>query len=73
MFLRPDGTLLKERIRVEKCFRGNISELNRANGIQIDAQTVDSRWAGERMDYGMVIDALVAARERREPAVVSEP
>jgi hypothetical protein len=64
VFTRPDGSPLPEFIRVEKCFRGNIlTEGNRERGIDIDSTTIDSRWLGERMDYGMAIDALIAARE----------
>jgi hypothetical protein len=40
-----------------------LTEGNRERGIDIDSTTIDSRWLGERMDYGMAIDALIAARE----------
>ena len=62
-FTYPDGYALDDCAVVEKCFRGNISELNRSHGIEIDPVTVDTRWTGERMDYSMAIDALIAARE----------
>jgi hypothetical protein len=65
VFTRPDGSPLPEFIHVEKCFRGNnLTEGNHERGIDIDSTTIDTRWLGERMDYGMAIDALIAARER---------
>jgi hypothetical protein len=64
-FTRPDGTPLAESIPVQKCFRGNkLPETNREHGIVIDPSTIDSRWLGERMDYSLAIDALIAARDR---------
>jgi hypothetical protein len=67
LFTRPDGTPLAESIPVEKCFRGNkLPETNREHGIVIDPSTIDSRWLGERMDYGMAIDALISARTRSQ-------
>jgi hypothetical protein len=56
---------LPEFIHVEKCFRGNnLTKGNRERGANIDSSTIDSRWLGERMDYSLAIDALIAARER---------
>ena len=68
LFTTPDGKPLEAHICVEKCFRGIVSEINRDHGIEIDAGTVDTRWGGERMDYSMAINALLAARERGESA-----
>jgi hypothetical protein len=65
LFTRPDGSPLDEYRPVEKCFRGNmLPDRNRQHGIVIDPTTIDSRWIGERMDYSLAIDALIAARER---------
>jgi hypothetical protein len=65
LFTRPDGTPLAESIPVEKCFSGNnLPRRNREHGIVIDPSTIDSRWLGERMDYSLAIDALIAARDR---------
>jgi hypothetical protein len=62
LFTRPDGLPLVEAIPVEKCFRGNIlPDRNRERGIVVDPETIDSRWLGERMDYSLAIDALIAA------------
>jgi hypothetical protein len=70
-FARPDGTALSESIRVEKCFSGNnLPARNRERGIDIDSKTIDTRWLGERMDYSLVIDALIAARRRSGEASV---
>jgi hypothetical protein len=36
--------------------------LNREAGLAIDWQTSRCRWLGERMDYGLAIEALVQQR-----------
>jgi hypothetical protein len=62
-FTHPDGHTLNDCRIVDECFRGNISAQNRKRGIQIDPRTIDTRWGGERMDYGMAVGALIAARQ----------
>jgi hypothetical protein len=70
VFTRPDGT------RVEAAgtqrFRGSdaappgppaLFALNRAAGVAIDWQTARCRWLGERMDYGLAVQALVQRRD----------
>ena len=53
--------------RDEQRFRGNIriepgelplAPLNERRGVQIDAHTARCGWQGERMDYGMAVEAL---------------
>ena len=36
-----------------------LRESNREGGINIDANTAATGWRGERMDYGIAIDALL--------------
>jgi hypothetical protein len=66
VFTHPDGYALDDCRIVEGCFRGNISARNREAGVRIVPDTIDTRWIGERMDYSIAIDALIAARQRRE-------
>lgn len=73
IFTSPDGLVLQQHPGTEKCFRGNIlAEHNRERGIEIEPGTVDTRWLGERMDYGMAIDGLIAARKRSQAGARSE-
>jgi hypothetical protein len=63
LFKHPQGFRLDDCRVIDECFRGNISPHNRESGVQIDPDTIVTRWDGERMDYGMAIEALVAAKE----------
>ena len=57
----------RDEHRDEQRFRGNIriepgelplAPLNERRGVQIDAHTARCGWQGERMDYGMAVEAL---------------
>ena len=41
-----------------------IGEFNRERGIHVSPGTIVTRWQGERMDYSMAMDGLLAARAR---------
>jgi hypothetical protein len=73
LFSRPGGEALAEFRQAEKCFSGNISDLNREAGIGIDAETIGTGWRGETMDYSIAIDALLAARQREGAGAASGP
>ena len=40
-----------------------MKEANRRHGLRITANTVDSFWDGEAMDYHMAVDALLSYDE----------
>jgi hypothetical protein len=65
VFTRPDGTRVEANGR--KCFRGSaplrLAALNRDRGLAVDADTSRCGWRGERIDYGLAIEALVQRRD----------
>jgi hypothetical protein len=65
VFTAPDGDRLPEYIPVARRFRGNrLAERNRQREVTITPRTILTQWGGERMDYGIVIEALLAANRR---------
>jgi hypothetical protein len=64
-FLDPAGKPVNEDFAVSGRFRGiAIAAFNRERGVHVGPNTVVTRWGGERMDISMVMDAMLAARER---------
>lgn len=64
-FLQPDGEAVCDDFAVTGRFRGiALAETNRKRGVDIDHDTVITRWRGESMDASIVIDGLLYARER---------
>jgi len=64
-FLDPAGEPVNEDFAVSGRFRGiAIAGFNRERGITVAPDTVVTRWQGERMDISMVMDGMLAARER---------
>ena len=64
-FLDPKGVPVSEDFAVAGRFRGiAIGEFNRERGIHVSPGTIVTRWQGERMDYSMAMDGLLAARAR---------
>jgi hypothetical protein len=51
--------------RAERHEAAALFVLNRARGLTIDAKTSRCRWLGEKMDYGMAIEHLIAVRDRQ--------
>lgn len=45
---------------------------NAAAGVEIDAKTATTRWRGERMDYGLAIEVLLARGARSRAGVSAE-
>jgi hypothetical protein len=78
-FLKPDGEPVVSRRDIDARLRGvvpggtaqdaigqdAIDRINADNGIAIDADTIVTRWLGEPMDISLVMDAMLAARERQ--------
>jgi hypothetical protein len=70
-FVRPDGRVFEGPARKSgRSFQcGEPRELqlafqNEASGIRIDHNTATTRWRGERMDYGLAIEVLLAQSRR---------
>jgi len=64
-FLDPAGMSVSEDFAIKGRFRGiAIGEFNRERGIEVAPSTIVTRWQGERMDYSMAMDGLLAARAR---------
>jgi hypothetical protein len=64
-FLDPAGAPVSEDFAVAGRFRGiAIGDFNRGRGIHVTPASIVTRWQGERMDYSMALDGLVAARAR---------
>jgi len=66
-FQGPDGRALEAAPRMA----GDSRELvlaHRREGLAIDAGTAATRWAGERMDYGMAVEGLLMEQERADAA-----
>lgn len=64
-FKGPDGRAFEAAPRTA----GDSRELVRAHrreGLAIDAGTAVTRWAGERMDYGIAVEGLLMQQERAE-------
>jgi hypothetical protein len=68
-------------VSVESCVTGTtrppgdwscLVAANVERGLHIDAQTAETRWRGERMDYGIAIDSLLY-RTRRSEEVTPRP
>ena len=69
-FVRPDGTALDSVAAGRTIPLGDWTQLPRqhcAEGIHIDQSTAATCWRGERMDYSIAVDALLA-RSRGVPA-----
>lgn len=57
-FFCPDGTPVPGQANVQSCFAGDIKAQNLAGGVEVEPDAISSRWDGDRMDLGWVIDAL---------------
>jgi len=64
-FKGPDGRALEAAPRTSGDSREIVLAHRRA-GLAIDAGTAMTRWAGERMDYGMAIEGLLRQQERAQ-------
>lgn len=73
VFTRPDGSRVEANGSLGVRFRGSAAtayeldrlfEQNVSRGVTIDSQTARCRWIGDRMDYGMAVENLIALRDR---------
>jgi len=62
VFRRPDGSVLPAcpvRLPIDGRAGEALKEENRRHGLEITADTVDSFWDGEAVDYHMAVDGLL--------------
>lgn len=57
VFSRPDGERIAVAGEAVRRFCGNVAGVIEQD-IEIDAETIRSRWQGEPLDYGLAIEAL---------------
>ena len=63
VFTRPDGAVIP-RAPALPALTGDIRQLNAASGRRIGPDTGRCLWAGERLDVGLAIDALLCLEGR---------
>lgn len=67
VFTNPEDSVLPDHYVAAGRFRGiALAAMNRDRNVVVRLDSVVTRWQGERMDYSMAIDALLARRARRE-------
>ena len=64
-FRRPDGRVFEAAPGTRGDSRA-IVLAHRREGLVINADTAVTRWAGERIDYGMAVEGLMMQQERGE-------
>jgi len=66
VFRRPDGSHLPfcaVRVPIRGSAGETLKEVNRRVGLEITANTVDTFWDGEAIDYHMAVDGLLDCQE----------
>jgi hypothetical protein len=58
-FRRPDGRAIPSAPRCPAVVGASLAEQHRARGVVVDAQTCRPLSAGDRLDYGLALDALL--------------
>ena len=71
-FKGPDGRAFEAAPGTKGDSREIVLTHRRA-GLAIDAGTAVTRWAGERMDYGMAVEGLLRQQERGEAGSPARP
>ena len=61
-FARPDGTTLDSSVPVSNGDWIQLPLRHEREGIHIDERTAATRWAGERCDYGLGVEAMMSRR-----------
>ena len=65
-FIKPDGTEIDSSVPQPSGHWAQLPLTHAEEGIQINARTAATRWAGERCDYGLGVEVLlVQARKAR--------
>lgn len=73
-FVRPDSRGLNSpRPLHQNAYDGTaLVTQNAARGVEIDSRTATTRWRGERMDYGLGVEVLLAQAARGQRNVSAE-
>lgn len=61
-FVRIDGTTVDSNVPVQTGEWIQLPLRHQSEGIQINERTAATRWAGERCDYGLGVEALMSRR-----------
>jgi hypothetical protein len=61
-FRRPDGALIPEAPARARGDCAALIDRNRSAGVAVDARTCMPRSAGDRLDYGIAVEGLLAQR-----------
>jgi len=61
VFRRPDGQVIEEAVAtaLDRPGQDTVVAANRRLGLAIDSETSVPGWGGERLDYGLAVDALL--------------
>ncbi len=71
-FVKPDGTGFDSVATGRTTPLGDWTQLSRQHreeGVPIDSSTAVTRWRGERMDYGIAVDALLTRSASCRPDI----
>jgi Domain of unknown function (DUF222)/HNH endonuclease len=63
-FRRPDGRPIPHVPEAHRVRQNQLARRNRGSGLEIGPESCASRWAGERLDLALNIDALVSRDSR---------
>ena len=59
-FRRPDGGLISQSKARAARWGRDLERQNRAVGLKLDAESLRPRSAGDRLDYGIAVEGLLA-------------
>jgi len=71
-FRRPDGRVVAPAPECRRARGSALGEQHRARGIAVDANTCRPLSAGDRLDYGLAVEVLLATLERNGRPVSRE-
>jgi hypothetical protein len=63
-FVRLDGTTIDSRVPVPTGDWTQLPIQHEREGVQINARTAITRWAGEKCDYGLGVEVLLSQAKR---------
>ena len=72
-FVRRDGTTLDSSVPIPSGDWIQLPLQHQRDGIHISARTAATRWAGERCDYGLGVEVLMARHKRARAAELEAP
>jgi uncharacterized protein DUF222/HNH endonuclease len=69
VFRRPDGRPIRAVPRPPRGRTRSLRETNQRDGRRIDPEACVPRWAGERLDLGLGVDAMLAIAPLQAPGI----